>query len=65
MAAHRSTDAPASDATPAKAETTKADTANDPPPKKRRSLFHIPFTGHKAEVTGSDPDPDPVPVTPK
>ncbi len=52
----------APDAAPAAAEAPAKPEASDdaPPKKKKRSFFHIPFTGHKADdVTGPDPDPTP------
>ncbi|HEY8003930.1 MAG TPA: outer membrane protein assembly factor BamD [Phenylobacterium sp.] len=44
----------------------KADTETDakddaPPKKKRRSIFHIPFTHDRSDPTGPDPDPTPTP----
>jgi outer membrane protein assembly factor BamD len=59
MAAHRATDAAPTETAAAAQPDTTADT---PPKKRKRSLFHIPFTGHKADVTGPDPDPTPTPT---
>jgi outer membrane protein assembly factor BamD len=59
MAAHRATDAAPTETAAAALPDTTADT---PPKKRKRSLFHIPFTGHKADVTGPDPDPTPTPT---
>ncbi|MDB5437119.1 MAG: uptake lipoprotein [Phenylobacterium sp.] len=48
--------------TPAAAEA-QPDTSNDAPKKKKkRSIFHIPFTKDKSDDTGADPDPTPIPT---
>ena len=40
----------------------QSDTTDDPPKKKKRSIFHIPFTHDNSDPTG--PDTVPTPVTP-
>ncbi|THD61456.1 MAG: outer membrane protein assembly factor BamD [Phenylobacterium sp.] len=49
---------------PAAAPTPDADDAPATPPKKKRSFFHIPFTGGgKTDESAPQPDPTPTPVT--
>jgi outer membrane protein assembly factor BamD len=50
-----------SDAAPAKSDSTDS-TAATPPPPKKHSFFHIPFTHDKSDSQPA-PDPDPTPVT--
>jgi outer membrane protein assembly factor BamD len=51
----------------APAPAAKDDDATTPAPKKKRSMFHIPFTGRdkSPDVSGPEPDPTPTPTVSK